>query len=184
MYKTVLIFFVAVFTTHIVNAQSVLSPALTDTLNPSEVEISDQVIYLVETGKPATGIVEEYYESGQIKARRSLIDGKAEGLWVEWFETGTPRYIAEWRQGEGHGKWIYFHENGQISSRETVKDDIWHGISESWYANGMKKMEGHLRVGAKHGVWKYWAQDGSLQRTEEFVYGTRISTNTEYNNTK
>lgn len=184
MYKTIIIFFLAAFTTPIVNAQSVLSPALADTLSLADVENRDQVFYLVETGEPATGIVEEYHESGQIKSRRSVVAGKAEGLWVEWFETGIPRYIAEWRQGKGHGQWIYFHENGQISARETVKDDIWHGISESWYANGQKKTEGHLHDGAKHGVWKYWAPDGSFERTEEFVYGTRISTNRKNTKTK
>ena len=84
--------------------------------------------------------------------------------------------MAEWKQGMGHGTWIYFHDNGQISSRETVKDDVWHGISESWYANGQKKMEGHHQQGAKHGTWKYWSVEGLLERIEEYVNGTMIRT--------
>lgn len=179
MYKAILIIFLAVFTANLVNAQSVLSPALSDTLSPADIESRDQLIYLADTEELATGIIEEYYESGQIKIRHSVVSGKVEGLWVEWFETGIPRYIAEWKQGKGHGQWIYFHENGQISARETVRDDIWHGISESWYANGQKKSEGHHQEGSKHGVWKQWASDGSLEQIEEFIDGTLIRSYTE-----
>ncbi|NBC27363.1 MAG: hypothetical protein GVY08_10910 [Bacteroidetes bacterium] len=79
MYKTIIISILAAFTAHIVDAQSVLSPALAETLSLADVENRDQVIYLVETGEPATGIVEEYHESGQIKSRRSVVTGKADG---------------------------------------------------------------------------------------------------------
>jgi len=184
MYKTILFFYLAVFATPMVSAQSILTPSLGDTLDISFIESRNQIDYKAGTDTAITAIVTESYESGQIKLRRSVVNGLAEGLWMEWYESGIPRYMAEWKQGMGHGTWIYFHENGQISSRETVVDDVLHGISESWYASGQKKTEGHLHEGAKHGVWKYWAPDGSLERTEDFVYGTSISTNTEYKNTK
>ena len=184
MYKTILIYFLASFTVNIVNAQSILTPSLGDTLDVSSIESRNQIDYKAGTDTTVTATVIESYESGQIKLRRSVVNGLAVGLWMEWYESGMPRYMAEWKQGMGHGTWIYFHDNGQISSRETVKNDVWHGVSESWYANGLKKTEGHHQDGAKHGFWNYWAPDGSHERTEEFVNGTLINTYTEYKNTK
>lgn len=157
-------------------AQSVITPALSDTLLLSEVEERNQLTYLKDLDSTATAVIVDYYDSGQLKLRRSVVDGMAEGLWMEWYETGIPRFIAEWQLGRGHGQWMYFHENGQLRARETVEDDIWHGISESWYANGQKRSEGHHRQGQKHGTWNYWNKDGSHQKTEQYTNGTLIST--------
>lgn len=106
-------------------AQSVITPALTDTLQISEVDEHEQLTYLKDSGTPLTAVVVDCYASGQLKLRRSVVAGKAEGVWIEWYENGIPRYIAEWRNGKGDGLWLYFHENGQLRTRETVQDNIW-----------------------------------------------------------
>lgn len=176
MNRTLLLLFPILLLTNILSAQSVLTPALTDTLQLSEIEERNQLTFLKGSETPATAVIVDYYDSGQLKLRRSVVDGKAEGLWMEWYETGIPRFIGEWQQGKGHGQWMYFHENGQLRARETVDQDIWHGISESWYANGQKRAEGHHQQGQKHGTWNYWNEDGSHQQTEQYTNGTVIST--------
>lgn len=180
MYRGLLLLFSFIFSTAFVSAQSVLTPALSDTLQLSQIQEHNQLIYIKGSETLMTAIIEDYYESGQIKLRRSVVEGKAVGLWMEWYESGIPRFLAEWDNGKGHGLWVYFHENGQLRARETVVQDIWHGISEFWYANGLKRSEGYHRQGQKHGAWNYWNEDGVYLKTEKYINGTLISSINSY----
>ena len=72
------------------------------------------------------------------------MDGRAEGLWVEWYESGVPRYLATWRGGKGEGAWTYFHETGEVRERSVVVGDRFDGPVEGWHANGRKAFEGRV----------------------------------------
>ena len=171
MYKILLISFIALFAVSAASAQSVLTPALSDTLNSDDVEERNQVVYLKETDKPATAVIEKFYQSGQIQSRRSVVNGKAEGVWIEWYESGIPRYLAEWKQGMGHGQWIYFHENGEIRERSHVEQDLWQGITEGWHPNGVKAFEGMHVQNERIGKWTWWDEQGAI--TESKTYQNR-----------
>jgi antitoxin component YwqK of YwqJK toxin-antitoxin module len=56
------------------------------------------ITYDQNTNEPVTGIVEEFYDDGQLKSRGTYIDGRKDGLW-EWF-----------------------YENGQLEHRTTFRD--------------------------------------------------------------
>jgi len=171
MYKILLFILLGVtpFTTAV--GQSVITPALTDTLMLSEVENRDQVFYLNESDEPVTAVVVDYFESGQIKSRKTVIAGKAEGLWVEWYESGIPKYLAEWTQGMGHGQWVYFYENGEIRERSHVEQDLWQGIAEGWHSNGVKAFEGMYIENERIGRWTWWDDQGAI--TESKTYQNR-----------
>jgi hypothetical protein len=101
------------------------------------------------------------HANGQLAKRVFLKNGKPHGLWQEWDAEGRVTYIADWRDGEGEGLWLYFHPNGLVRERSFVTGDLWHGPSEGWHANGQKSMEGTFVRGAKAGPFRYWAEDGT-----------------------
>jgi antitoxin component YwqK of YwqJK toxin-antitoxin module len=162
MYKTTLYIFLLMFPLYS-NAQGVLTPALKDTLSIENVVDRNQISYQIDNDLPYTGTIVEFHENGQLKLRKSVIDGKAEGIWIEWYETGIVRYIGEWKGGIGHGTWMYFHDNGELSERSQVKNDVWEGISESWHKNGVKSSQGLLAQNERVGTWRFWNKDGSLK---------------------
>jgi hypothetical protein len=82
---------------------SLLTPALPDTLQAEDVKQENGFTTVRATGRPFTGIVADTYENGAKKLRRSVVDGLPEGLWMEWYESGVPRYQATWRRGRGDG---------------------------------------------------------------------------------
>ena len=68
--------------------------------------IRDGVTYDQNTNEPITGIVEEFYNDGQLERRENRIDGKRDGL----------------RES--------FHENGQLRIRQNYIDGKVDGLSE------------------------------------------------------
>lgn len=170
MQKIVLItVFICLANTSII-AQSVITPALSDTVLLSDTREADLKTFKKGSDEPLTATVVEYHINGRLKLRKSVVNGKSHGLWMEWYESGIPRYIGEWKEGLGHGTWIYFHENGEISERAEVEDDIWQGVAEGWHKNGQKAFEGFYVNYNKEGRWTYWKEDGSIDSTKTKAY--------------
>jgi antitoxin component YwqK of YwqJK toxin-antitoxin module len=62
--------------------------------------VRDGITYDQKTNEPVTGIVEKFYENGQLKWRTNFKDGKLDGLW-EWFDNdGNLRSTDTWKNGE------------------------------------------------------------------------------------
>ena len=148
-----------------------LTPALPDTVSTDEIDGDNGIAVLRTTGEPFTGVVSDQWPNGVAKLRRSVVDGKPEGLWVEWHETGVVRYLATWRNGGGDGVWTYFHPNGEVRDRSTVVADVFTGPTEGWHENGRKAFEGVNQENARTGVWRFWSEDGVLDRVERYDNG-------------
>jgi len=80
--------------------------------------VRDGITYHQDTNEPITGIVEEFYENGQLWFKGKFVDGKREDGIKE-----------------------HFHENGNLSRRTTYRDGKPNGPTEMFYPNGefMKK---------------------------------------------
>ena len=59
-----------------------LTPSLVDTVLNSDLESINYVDYKRSTGELYTGIVIDYHDNGQLKFKRSVAEGKAEGIWI------------------------------------------------------------------------------------------------------
>ena len=55
----------------------------------SKLRKQDGIQVLAETGKPFTGIVEDRHANKKLEARRSLVDGRVQGVWLKWYGTGA-----------------------------------------------------------------------------------------------
>ena len=73
------------------------------------------------------GVVETYYDNGQLMSRANYEDDKLNGLYETWYD------------------------NGQLWSRTTYKEGKLDGLSESWYENGQP----WIRATYKDGVVEF-----------------------------
>lgn len=106
-------------------------------------------------------LVEERHPNGVLAKRYRKLDGKAEGVWLEWFDTGGLRFFSEWKDGKGDGVWLYFHPNGQLRYRAWVIADIWDGPTEGWHPNGAMEFSGRMAGGYKLAPFGYWDESGN-----------------------
>ena len=121
-----------------------------------------------------TGIISERYANGAPSLLKTLLDGKANGLWLEWFPNGVLRYRAYWKNDLGHGKWEYFYPNGNLKNESFYIDDVAQGIYRSYFENGQLEYDGTYLDGRKHGIAYTYDINGSLVSRERFENDTLI----------
>lgn len=129
----------------------------------SESEIEDVENY--------TGIINEQFPNGKPSLWKNLVNGKADGLWMEWLPNGNLRYRAYWRDGKGHGKWKYFHPNGSIRYAGVYDNDQPVGIHQGFYANGTLQYEIVYVDGKRHGISLDYTENGILEKSQLYLDG-------------
>jgi antitoxin component YwqK of YwqJK toxin-antitoxin module len=85
-----------------------------------------------------------HYESGVIKIRGMMQNGKREGLWKSWYSNGSP--------------W----------SETTFHEGIKNGPTTTWYENEKKRYEGFYTNDVESGVWKFWDEKGKLVSSQDY----------------
>lgn len=129
---------------------------------------------IANVDKPTT-IISEQYANGSPKLWKTLVDGKAEGLWLEWYPDGTLRYKAYWKNNLGHGKWEYFHPNGQLRSESFYLEDIGQGIERSYFNNGQLQSDATYANGKKIGEELIYDVNGTLLKRNFYDDGQIVT---------
>lgn len=122
-------------------------PAIAQIQEPQKVSKESEVDV-----KNYTGIISEQYANGSPSLWKTLSNGKAEGLWLEWYPNGVLRYRAYWKNGVGNGRWEYFYPNGKLRSESFYINDITQGIYKSYHENGQLKTDATYIDGKKEGL--------------------------------
>jgi hypothetical protein len=128
----------------------------------------------ISDGKSFTGIISERYSNGIPKLWKSVTNGKADGLWLEWYPDGTLRYRAFWKNNLGHGLWEYFHTNGKLRSESFYIQDVANGIYRSYFDNGQLEYDGTYLMGNKNGVELIYDRNGTLVKRNFYDSGNLV----------
>ena len=72
----------------------------------------NSLMYHQDTNEPVTGIVEEFYENGQLQSRENWKDGKEEGLSEMFWDNGQLWWRRNYIDGKQDGLRESFHRNG------------------------------------------------------------------------
>jgi antitoxin component YwqK of YwqJK toxin-antitoxin module len=117
------------------------------------------------------GVHREYNDSGQVVSGKiysngivlyeGIVDeqGRKQGPWKEYYETGELKAEGKYRNDEKIQDWKYYYRNGKIEQ----KGEYFRGLPEGMW------------------VWNY--EDGSTWRMEEYAGGLEDGSSVEYNDT-
>ena len=72
-------------------------------------------------GAPYTGTLVDRRADGRVAAWKQIADGRADGLWLEWYPDGALRYRGAWRAGYQEGEQVYYHPNGLPRERSRLR---------------------------------------------------------------
>ena len=87
-------------------------------------------------GSPFTGVVESYYENGQLWVKATYKGGKFDGPYEAYYENGQLREKTTYKDGEVDGLYELYYENGQLRLKTTLRDEELNGIYERYYEDG------------------------------------------------
>jgi antitoxin component YwqK of YwqJK toxin-antitoxin module len=86
-----------------------------------------------------------HYESGVIKMRGMMKNGKREGLWKSWYANGSP--------------W----------SETTFQGGLKNGRTTTWYENEKKRYDGFYTNDIESGKWTFWDEQGNVVKEVEYT---------------
>ena len=94
---------------------------------PSLVAFADELILFSDLVKRNNIFYEKSSKlpfSGQVKGRKNgrLVQGKINGLWITYLESGDLSYKANYKSGNLNGLWEKYHGNGRLSEEGTYNN--------------------------------------------------------------
>ena len=118
----------------------------------------DATLVLFDTDEPITGVVQTYYQHGQLATIENYKDGRRDG-------------ISE----------IFHYENGNWQRRENYKEGMRDGLQEKFYENGQLQIKENFIDGQKDGLREEFHSNGQLRSRESYMDGERTGFLEKYN---
>ena len=78
--------------------------------------VRDDITYHQDTNELVTGVVESFYENGQLSSRTNYKDGKKEGFYKRFHRNDELMVKGNFKGGKADGLFELFYENGQLKS--------------------------------------------------------------------
>lgn len=109
--------------------------------------------------------------NGTTKVLGATINGKKQGLWIDYDDSGRVSsnytYVNDSLQGEA----IHYWADGTIASQGCIKNGQREGEWIEYYNYDKNKIaqKGSYKNGDKIGMWEYYIEDGRLNRKIEYT---------------
>lgn len=87
----------------------------------------------IDNGK---GVLNAYYNNGQIQSQTDFVNGVPNGKSKFFFESGKEQGYITFVNGKKNGEVLFFHENGQIARTAIFKNDIIVGVEQKYNQRG------------------------------------------------
>lgn len=105
----------------------------------------------------------EWYSNGNLRTEANFSNGIAEDTVYMYFETGQLKRKYFMFEGKVKGLYQEWYENGQIKLSTEMNQDFFEGKFKSWHENGQKEIESQKRMGRDiPGTYKKWNPTGAL----------------------
>jgi antitoxin component YwqK of YwqJK toxin-antitoxin module len=111
----------------------------------------------------------EFYESGHVKSIGNYIDGKREGNWKFSFENDSLEQTGVYKKGKPTGPWKWYYPNGELRRDETYTDGKENGYMKEYDEKGDVIAEGNYIDGKQDGDWKF--SNGEYVAQGKFIEG-------------
>ena len=106
-----------------------------------------------------------------------------DGLYYEKFTdvpftgkvTGNPQ--GSYKNGKKEGAWVFYYQSGQLKYKQNYKDGKWEGAYVQYHENGQLLAKGNYKNAKEEGAWVVHKPDGTvwLKFTGIFKDGVKIS---------
>ncbi|HZZ76224.1 MAG TPA: tetratricopeptide repeat protein, partial [Puia sp.] len=107
-------------------------------------------------------------------------NGKVNGIETNYYSTGKPSRITEYKDGEKNGRYTEYYLNGGKKSDLRMEGGKQEGYVVNYYTNGKIQAEGWMHEGQAIGYWNYYDDSGNITDRDYFLDGVVHGYKTEY----
>ena len=122
-------------------------------LTKEDTFLDGEIEYLVATGKPATGQVSIYFESGALDFRYNLYNGKKHGLYEEFFDNGDLEYWCHYSRDRKDFYDETYDKYGRLIGSDGWHQGLRHGRCRSYELDRLSAVR-DFKNGKRHGLWE------------------------------
>jgi len=115
------------------------------------------------------GFAVYYYKNGNKSGEGMFKNGKRDGHWIEWDESGG-RGDGTYKDGRENGTWTHWDRNGNKSSVGPFENGRRNGYWKEWYEYGGRG-EGVYKEGKEEGLWTIFDSRGNKKGEGNFKNG-------------
>ena len=130
-------------------------------------------------------IITSYYENGQIRQYLECLNGRACGLYAEWYSSGKRKAMSHvvagqadlsenspltWSLDKTSEAWD---EEGNLIARVCYEKGKLHGTSETFYPSGAKERVSFFEKGDLEGKDTLYSEDGTPLEEVTYLHGKR-----------
>lgn len=103
-----------------------------------------------------------YPESEKLRFEGRILNGKPDGLWRIYYESGKMAGAVNYLNGMADGEAMYYYDNDQQTTRAEVTyvEDLIDGVYREFYENGMRKASVAYKQGKPHGEAEFYYDSG------------------------
>lgn len=116
---------------------------------------------LVSCGSKPEEVV-QYYGTGEVSRKHSLVDGKKEGKMIEYYKDGKIKGERLFENDIQVGRTVYYYPSGAVEEVQYFEDGQLHGGDTVFFENGHPKFLRTFTMGKLDGYLRKWAGDGSI----------------------
>ena len=134
------------------------------------------VLFIISSCKPApveTEVVQNW-GTGEVSRRYKTVDGKKEGLMIDYYQDGSLKAERWFKNDTQVGKTILYHKNGKIKEVQYYDQGTIHGGDTTFYETGAPEMLLNFDHGIKHGYVRKWLEDGTLIYEAKYAHDTLV----------
>jgi antitoxin component YwqK of YwqJK toxin-antitoxin module len=152
-------------------------------VKPVEVPRSDLVLrdgrlYRTNGSLAFTGVMIERFDSGLLKSRSSVVDGRLQGLSEGWHTNGQRQVIEHFQAGISDGPRIKFYPSGQKESEGRIVAGNFNGTYRRWHENGHLAEQIEFHSGHPEGVALAYFETGFVKTRARMRSGVVVERQT------
>lgn len=111
---------------------------------------------VVDDNGKKQGLWKEFYESGALKAKGKYLNGRPIGDWTYFYETGQTEIIGAYtKKGKKDGQWWWYYPDESVLAFENYEDGDLDGYCFTIAINGDTLTKGTYSMGVETGKWYY-----------------------------
>lgn len=144
----------------------------------SALEMRDGRLYLLGSATPFTGLREERYPDGALRARIAYRDGVQHGPAQGWHNSGERHSLQYYAWGTAHGRQWQWDVAGRLNRYAEYREGALDGLFARWDGDGHLMHCARYSRGQPHGISEAYYPDGSVRARVEMRLGAVVARET------
>lgn len=108
---------------------------------------------IVDSEGRRQGKWKEFYDSGELRSEGAYVDGQRKGVWVFYYKDGKEEQRGNYHKGKPDGDWKWSYANGQTWREESFYEGLEEGLATEYNDTGKVVSKGNYLDGEKEGEW-------------------------------